>query len=894
MKMNVRFKMILWMLSFAAILCVVGGLLRFKLSDLFHYYVSSQVAKQAAVLADLSDEKIGVQLDLLSGLSLEIERDSAKVNDILSIYENPGVYSYGVLSLGGNLVAGDTNVSVSAQDFSGISQSFRGNKAMSFCEGKGLLFSVPVYRGRNVRYVLFKLYSEKSALEYFENSCYDGECYSSIRNAENQLIVGSLNKELSEKDIWNGENFEVIRAKLKKLLNISTSAAVLEKIDDELYYFFMADLKYPGLSLVGMVPESVAARGVERITFLILWVFGLLVLLFLVGFVFIYISERKASENASLREAKILAEKASLAKSQFLANMSHEIRTPINGILGMDTMLLKECKDATLKEYALNIQSAGQTLLSIINDILDISKIESGKMEIVPVEYDLFTVLNDCRNMVAMRANEKSLDLRVEVEKTMPSGLMGDEIRVRQIINNLLSNAVKYTPSGSVILRVSFERIENVETGNVDVSMINLIVAVQDTGIGIRSEDVDKLFMTFQRLEEKRNRNIEGTGLGLNLTKRLVDLMGGDIQVESEYGKGSTFIVAIPQIVKRNDPIGDFSERYRREISNDSNRNHFKAPSANILVVDDVPMNLRVMGGLLKETEILMDSALNGMEALERIKRKHYDMIFLDHMMPVMDGMETMSIMKTLSGYPNERTPVIMLTANADKQAKDFYLQAGFSGYLSKPIRENDLMEILVGLLPPELVNYTKNDYAEMETKSMEGLYQDPIISAPLVNDLPQTKNIPLAKMNEPPAPEKIQEQDSDARDYLGIACSKDLEDLAATNFVDVAIGLGYCMNDEDFYREMLQEFLNSNKENDLSVALKERDYESYRIIAHALKSSSLTIGAVDFSSRAKAMEFACKDGLYDYVQMHHEEMMAEYRNFMKVLEDFFAKGNEK
>lgn len=868
--------MILWMVAFAAILCLVGGLLRFRLDELFRYYVSSQVSKQAEIMAELADEKVGIQLDFLSGLSKEIEKDSSRAVDIISIYSVTEKASYGVLTLNGKMVAGDTSIKVTPSEFSSIAQSFRGNKSVSYSKGKGILFSVPVYRGKNVRYVLYKLFSEKETLQYFDNRCYDGECYSSIRNADDQVIVGSTNEILSRNTVWEEGNFNPIRSRLKKLLNISIAAAIREEINGEYYYFFMADLKLPGLSLVGMVPESAAARGVDNITFLIFWVFGLLLVLFLVGFGFIFISERKAEENETLREAKHLAEKASLAKSQFLANMSHEIRTPINGILGMDTMLLKECHDPTLKEYALNIQSAGQTLLSIINDILDISKIESGKMEIVPVEYDLFTVLNDCRNMVAMRANEKSLDLRVEVDKSIPSGLLGDEIRVRQIINNLLSNAVKYTPSGNVTLRISFERNENSESqGNSDVHTINLIIAVHDTGIGIRSEDIDKLFMTFQRLEEKRNRNIEGTGLGLNLTKRLVDLMNGDIQVESEYGKGSTFIVVIPQVVKRSEPMGDFAERCKRAISVDIIKNRFRAPNASILVVDDVPMNLRVMSGLLKETQVQIDTALNGMEALERIKRKHYDVIFLDHMMPVMDGMETMSVMRTLSGHPNEQTPVIMLTANADKQARDFYLQSGFADYLSKPIRETDLLKMLLNHLSPDMIIMQDYPKSVEEPKTLEDLYQAPVISMPLANDNPQIE-----------ASENRVEQDS--VNHSGATKQRpELSDLAATGFVDVNIGLGYCMNDEEFYKEMLTEFAKTSKESELNAALKEQDFESYRISVHALKSTSLTIGAVEFSSHAKAMEFACKEGRYDYVQMNHDELMTEYRNFLKVLNDF-------
>ena len=385
--------------------------------------------------------------------------------------------------------------------------------------------------------------------------------------------------------------------------------------------------------------------------------------------------------------------RANEAKSQFLANMSHEIRTPINGILGMDSMLLKECKDEVLREYAKNIRSAGQSLLSIINDILDISKIESGKLEILPIKYELFSILNDCYNLTKAKLQEKPLEFEIRVNENLPSWLYGDEVRIRQIINNFLSNAVKYTKQGKVTFCLDYEQKSD--------EQIRLVISVADTGIGIREEDLGKLFTSFTRIEEKRNRNIEGTGLGLNLTKNLVDLMGGEVIVESTYGRGSCFTARIPQKIVDATPMGDFSRRYQQYLSSsDDDTLSFSAPEAKILVVDDVEMNLKVVKGLLKETQIQIDTAASGRQCLERVKTTRYDVIFLDHMMPEMDGIETLQNMKLLKDNLNREVPVIMLTANAIVGAKEEYIQAGFTDYLTKPIQETELLTMLLKYLP--------------------------------------------------------------------------------------------------------------------------------------------------------------------------------------------------
>lgn len=409
--------------------------------------------------------------------------------------------------------------------------------------------------------------------------------------------------------------------------------------------------------------------------------------------------------NEELEEANIRLQSASSAKSNFLANMSHEIRTPINAVLGMDEMILRECKDKQILEYANDIDSAGHQLLSLVNDILDFSKIESGKMELHPVEYELFSIMNDCYNMIFMRAKRKELDFIVTNDPNAPAFLYGDEVRIRQIIMNLLTNAVKYTKDGSVKLHIGYEKK--------DEENINLIISVKDTGIGISEENQKYLFDSFKRIDERANRNIEGTGLGLSITKKFTEMMGGTIKLESVLYEGSTFTVYLPQKVADKNTIGDFSERLNRKIENiaeekkeaaNEKKEKFTAPHARILVVDDVKMNLNVVRLLLKNTGISMDLAASGEECLKYTLLKHYDLILMDHMMPIMDGIEALHRVRQQADGLNADTPVVALTANALVGAQEMYLSEGFVAYISKPVKSTDLEECLAKHLPKDKV----------------------------------------------------------------------------------------------------------------------------------------------------------------------------------------------
>lgn len=414
--------------------------------------------------------------------------------------------------------------------------------------------------------------------------------------------------------------------------------------------------------------------------------------------------EMKLEEQKATYERKVLelekdaANASNKAKSDFLANMSHEIRTPMNAIIGMDEMILRTSPVEPVRKYALDIQSAGKTLLSIINDILDFSKIESGKMELVPVEYGFSSVMNDVVNMTMNKARDKGLEYDLKISEDIPSVMLGDEIRIRQVMLNLINNAIKYTPSGKVSVSVSFDRDKQM-----------LCVSVADTGIGIREEDIGKLFGSFQRLDENRNRNIEGTGLGLNITMHFVKMMDGDIDVRSVYGEGSTFTAYMKQTVVDGTPVGDFAQNLlKMQERKDEFKPAITAPDARILVVDDNDMNIEVIKGLLEVTKIKIWTAVSGAECIEAVRENAFDIIFLDQMMPGMSGVQTLEVMRKENLA--EGTPVIALTADAIVGARDNYLKEGFTDYLSKPIMYDALEVVLEKYLDKKLVKKTEQN----------------------------------------------------------------------------------------------------------------------------------------------------------------------------------------
>lgn len=403
----------------------------------------------------------------------------------------------------------------------------------------------------------------------------------------------------------------------------------------------------------------------------------------------------------SVRQKKEI-EELNKAENHFFSSMSHEIRTPINTIIGLNEIILRGDISEDVAENARNIQGASKMLLTLINDILDLSKIQSGKMEIVNVSYETGILFSEIVNMIWIKAKEKGLEFRLHVDPSIPSMLCGDEVRIKQVLINLLNNAVKYTSEGSVSLSVRCERLT--------LNRVRVWYSVEDTGLGVKKENIPYIFNAFKRVDEEKNRHIEGTGLGLSIVKQLVELMGGEINVNSVYTKGSTFSVMLEQDIVDDQELGTFTLASRaKSRQTERYRQSFEAPDAHILVVDDNDMNLKVVRKLLAETKVQIDTASSGVECLKLTQNIHYEAILMDHLMPEMDGIECLHALRVQPGGLCRDVPVIALTANAGSNNQLLYKREGFSGYLAKPVSGALLEAAVLSILPKDMVTLSDN-----------------------------------------------------------------------------------------------------------------------------------------------------------------------------------------
>lgn len=559
-----------------------------------------------------------------------------------------------------------------------------------------------------------------------------------------------------------------------------------------------------------------------------------------------------------LKEAVRVEKAANQAKTSFLSSMSHEIRTPINAVLGLDEMILRESDEEHIIRYAADIKSAGRSLLSLINDILDFSKIESGKLELINAEYDLGSMINDLMNMISSRAEEKGLKLTVNVNPSTPRILYGDEVRIKQCILNILTNAVKYTREGSVTMDISWEEPTEADMMNEGFAALGgakgesdrfvmLRARVVDTGIGIKAEDISKLFTAFQRIEEKRNRTIEGTGLGMNIVQNLLAMMGTYLEVKSTYGKGSDFSFKVIQRVVSGEGVGDFAEIYRKNAEAASNyRASFTAPEAHILCVDDTAMNLTVFKGLLKETQMQIDTAASGVEALKLCREKHYDILFIDHMMPTMDGIETLHALEQLEPNQCKGVPAVALTANAISGAREMYIKEGFTDYLTKPVNSVKLEKMIAYYLPPEkLRRLEKADSSQSSPVAEPLMLADPV-----------------------------------------------LQRLSRIPGIDMARSLAAC-GSPDVCKDVLKQYAESGPDtlDTIQYCMKKGDWKNYTVKVHALKSSSRLAGLDALGEAAAQLEVNGHIILDSQPgSPHYEETLAEIQSKTPLLLEEYKK----
>lgn len=484
------------------------------------------------------------------------------------------------------------------------------------------------------------------------------------------------------------------------------------------------------------------------------------------------------------------------ARTEFFAKMSHEIRTPINTIIGMNEMIMRESKEDYVRNYATDINVAAKSMLSIVNDILDLSKLDSGKMTLLPVRYDFSALINDVINMTHSSAEAKKLKLEVQVSHDLPKILFGDDVRIRQILLNLLSNAVKYTKQGSVTLNIT-------SGGYTEHGEVRLVFKVIDTGIGIKEEDIPELFKPFKRIDENKNRYVEGTGLGMNITNQLLFLMGSKLEVESVYGKGSTFSFVLEQKVIGQEIIGDIESHMQHLSQEYEYSTLFTAPDVKILVVDDNTANRKVFKNLLKETMIKVDQADSGKMCLKKTAGTKYDIIFLDHMMPELDGVETFHLLRNAKDNVNSDTPVVILTANAVVGARDKYLADGFDNYLSKPIIPENLEKLIADMLPREKLNFDMAAKKTVKKKAVE---------------LPELAEFDWT--------------------YAGLVLkTPELIKQTAADFYKTI----------DYEVENLNEMYKNIEDSDIM--------EQYKIKVHSLKSTTKMIGALSLSGVARVAE---------------------------------------
>ena len=791
-------------ISFLAIM------LRRQANSMFSAYVENQLHNHSALYAMIVEERFERELEELDSIAAIIEEDPAKADAVISTANG---------SAGSDLTLDET-LRVTAPE-------------ISFTAGSGLSFAYPLAGGG----ALVRTWPENEMLERFAVDPHDKRMRICVVDSAGQVIIPFVNGSEEDEEFYNSD---AVTSKYKDLIaeasGSGTATGIVMRGDEQMLLYAARVGEYDYYA-EGFMPQNIFSERAGMAGRLRIRGFIIVFSIVFIGLVRLLTMRKKVQEN---EKKKIAAEQASTAKSHFLANMSHEIRTPINAVLGMDELILRETEEEQTRNYALDIKRAGNSLLSLINDVLDFSKIEAGKMDLVPADYDIALIIADLADMIRPRMRGKGLDLIIQIDPNLPRYLHGDGNRLKQCILNLLTNAAKYTEKGEVRFCVSVEEKTD--------SDVDIRVSVKDTGIGIRQEDIERLFSAFDRIDEQRNRNIEGTGLGMNIVQSLLALMDSHLDVSSEYGRGSEFAFSVRQQVVSDEPIGDYEAAARDAIEKEyGEADTFTAPEARILVVDDNELNLTVAKGLLKRTQIKTDTATGAEDAFEKMRCNEYDVLLIDHMMPGVSGIEMLHQLKKQTDNPNCNKPCIILTANAISGAKESYLAEGFDGYLSKPIDSRELERQLIRFLPGEKVNGKLDEVPETSSDKEKDVMEF--------------------------APVKGEEKEKAI--YTEI-----FEKIKTIPEIDTKAGLGYC-NSMKLYMDVLSILHDSleGRLGELDMYAENADYENYTIRMHSLKGSLKTIGAAGLGEQAQGLEDAGKRDDAVYIKSNHAPFLTACRS---------------
>ena len=792
--------------SLSLVIVLICLFMNYRLRRMFDGIIEYQVKENAIALADLFSEKLNAEFSELKSIVSIVERDgnSALVKELLQLH-NSGDVELGIFNIYDSMYLSPE-----------ILNSFRGWDSVGYDAFSGLTFSVPVYSqlkadGQHkadaqhkadgqliadrqhdsasfVDRVLYRKYSASKLNDIFSLSCYGDNGIACVIKSDGEMVIPFKNGANPLIAVYNSETIRGALVSIRNKMVSSSSAVVHFRHAGIGYYLFEAVVIDSDFRILGLIKENAVYKGFGALQGVLLWVFGMLALFIIIGTSIVMDTEEKSLRATSEKKAA-LAE--SQAKGSFLASMSHEIRTPLNAIVGMNDIVLRETTEANIKEYAGQIRKSSETLLSLINDVLDFSRIESGRMKIHNAPYHLHAIINDVSVMVSEKVRQKNLSFKTEIDYELPDELLGDEIRIKQILINILNNAVKYTERGSVHLRVFGER---------ECDELFLHIVVRDTGIGIEKDSIPFLFNSFSRADEERNKYIEGTGLGLAIVKQLVDMMDGHINVRSVYGVGSEFEVVIPQKVIGTKNIQESAILNDEPPDKDLN---FIAPDAHVVVVDDNEVNLLVAEKLLATMKIHVHSFKDPAVALGFLKVQNVDILFLDDIMPGMNGVELLGQVKEPDSV-NAHTASVALTANALAGSREKYMSAGFDSYLSKPVSLNALKHVVHALLPEHLVQVS-------------------LASEPVMLSASEQKTERL---------------------------------------IDEKTGISYCAGSMDIYRTIIEKFIDvsSAKKQLMQDALSVKNWKDLLVEVHALKSSAMSIGAKKLSDDAKAMELVLKE----------------------------------